>query len=79
MKITIKHREPIPMGTERIKKRFLVFPKILRPTREPNNTLVFKWLCMATWVERMETWEACVPEMKPHGVYGWRAKFWVDT
>ena len=87
MKILLKKKMKETIGEKRQKNKFLWFPKILYVS-EKSNDVELRWLCKATWIERMDEWLSTPIEGPSRGsyspgdltpdTYGWRAKYWKD-
>ena len=86
MRITIKDKKVVPIGTTRKKQKFLWFFKIMKKSKESED-FEFRWLCRSSWLEEMCEWVEYPPDSvgggykplsKEPNTYGWKTKYWLD-
>ena len=77
MKILLKKKLTIPLGTMRERTGFLILPKILKLTDSEDSE--FRCWCTATWTEERVELTQLVPETTIETKYDtWAGREWVD-
>lgn len=87
MRILLRQTPKVTMGAKRIKRKFLLWPRIFRQSKKTNQ-LELRWLCYAEWQEEMCEWLSSPPDGPSRGgyspkdmepdTYGWRGQHWIN-